>query len=159
MSMYIILDFGYSISFSHKTIFKLIFLNNEKTYGDGTIMVYTRLHVLLIDINRIEIGSDSNFGGKVTTSFVNISCLIKNIIKYSWYVFTSNKYYVMVYIKDRSEIGFLSQQQVPRSDHSSKGTNKNNFSVFISCGVVYDNTESRNLRLRATCGCLRASKG
>ena len=32
-------------------------------------MVYTRLHVLLIDINRIEIGSDSNFGGKVKTSF------------------------------------------------------------------------------------------
>ena len=121
-------------------------------------MVYTRLHVLLIDINRIEIGSDSNFGGKVTTSFVNISCLRKNITKYNWYVFTSNKYYVMVYIKDRSEIGFLSQQQVPRSDHSSKGTNKNNFSVFISCGVVYDNTESRNLRLSATCGCLRASK-
>ena len=78
-------------------------------------MVYTRLHVLLIDINKIEIGSDSNFGGKVTTSFVNISCLRKNIIKYSWYVFTSNKYYVMVYIKDRSEIGFLSQQQVPRN--------------------------------------------
>ena len=69
MSMYIILDFGYSISFSHKTIFKLIFLNNEKTYGDGTIMVYTRLHVLLIDINKIEIGSDSNFGGKVLSSF------------------------------------------------------------------------------------------
>ena len=113
MSMYIILDFGNSLSFSHKTIFKLIFLNNEKTYGDGTIMVYTRLHVLLIDINKIEIGSDSNIGGKVTTSFVNISCLRKNIIKYSWYVFTSNKYYVMVYIKDRSEIGFLLQQQVP----------------------------------------------
>ena len=81
--MYIILDFGNSISFSHKTIFKLIFLNNEKTYGDGTIMVYTRLHVLLIDINKIEIGSDSNFGGKVTTSFQKISRLRKNIIKYS----------------------------------------------------------------------------
>ena len=46
-------------------------------------MVYTRLHVLLIDINKIEIGSDSNFGGKVKTSFVNISCLRKNITKYS----------------------------------------------------------------------------
>ena len=78
-------------------------------------MVYTRLHVLLIDINKIEIGSDSNFGGKVTTSFQKISRLRKNIIKYSWYVFTSNKYYLMVYIKDRSEIGFLSQQQVPRN--------------------------------------------
>ena len=55
----------------NKTIFKLIFLNNEKTYGDGTIMVYTRLHVLLIDINRIEIGSDSNFGGKVWVSSVD----------------------------------------------------------------------------------------
>ena len=114
MSMYIILDFGYSISFSHKTIFKLIFLNNEKTYGDGTIMVYTRLHVLLIDINRIEIGSDSNFGGKVKTSFQKISRLRKNITKYNWYVFTSNKYYAMVYIKDRSGIGFFARQSVTR---------------------------------------------
>ena len=110
--MYIILDFGNSLSFSHKTIFKLIFLNNEKTYGDGTIMVYTRLHVLLIDINKIEIGSDSNFGGKVTTSFQKISRLRKNITKYNWYVFTSNKYYAMVYIKDRSGIGFFARQSV-----------------------------------------------
>ena len=71
--MYIIVNFGISTSFSHKTIFKSILLNNEKTYGDSTIMVYTRLHVLLIDINKIEIGSDSNFGGKVLSSFVNIS--------------------------------------------------------------------------------------
>ena len=75
-------------------------------------MVYTRLHVLLIDINRIEIGSDSNFGGKVKTSFQKISRLRKNITKYNWYVFTSNKYYAMVYIKDRSEIGFFARQSV-----------------------------------------------
>ena len=56
-----------------RTNFIPIFLNTEKTYGDGTIMVYTKLHVLLIDINRIEIGSDSSFGGKVLSSFVNIS--------------------------------------------------------------------------------------
>ena len=75
-------------------------------------MVYTRLHVLLIDINKIEIGSDSNFGGKVTTSFQKISRLRKNITKYNWYVFTSNKYYAMVYIKDRSGIGFFARQSV-----------------------------------------------
>ena len=75
-------------------------------------MVYTRLHVLLIDINKIEIGSDSNFGGKVLSSFQKVSRLRKNITKYNWYVFTSNKYYVMVYIKDRSGIGFFARQSV-----------------------------------------------
>ena len=81
-------------------------------------MVYTRLHVLLIDNNKIEIGSDSNFGGKVTTSFLKISRLRKNITKYNWYVFTSNKYYAMVYIKDRSGIGFFARQSVTHCQYN-----------------------------------------
>ena len=97
-------------------------------------MVYTRLHVLLIDINRIEIGSDSNFGGKVTTSFQKISRLRKNITKYNWYVFTSNKYYAMVYIKDRSGIGFFARQSVtPTVDNSLENTQYLNLeSIFYN---------------------------
>ena len=70
-------------------------------------MVYTKLHVQLIDIKRIETGSDSAFNGKVLSSFERISRIRKNITRYNWYVFTSNKYKAMVYIKDTCEIGIL----------------------------------------------------
>ena len=70
-------------------------------------MVYTRLHVLLIDIKRIETGSDLAFDGKVLSSFERISRIRKNIKRNNWYVFTTNKYKAMVYIKDTCEIGIL----------------------------------------------------
>ena len=70
-------------------------------------MVYTRLQVQLIDIKRIETGSDSAFNGKVLSSFERISRIRKNIKRNNWYVFTTNKYKAMVYIKDTCEIGIL----------------------------------------------------
>ena len=70
-------------------------------------MVYTRLQVQLIDIKRIETGSDSAFNDKVLSSFERISRIRKNITRYNWYVFTTNKYFAMVYIKDTCEIGIL----------------------------------------------------
>ena len=54
-------------------------------------MVYTRLPVQLIDIKRIETGSDSAFDDKVLSSLERISRLRKNITRYNWYVFTTNK--------------------------------------------------------------------
>ena len=74
-------------------------------------MVYTKLHVQLIDIKWIETGSDSAFDGKVLSSFERIFRLRKNIRRYNWYVFTTNKYYAIVYIKDTSEIGILHVSQ------------------------------------------------
>ena len=74
-------------------------------------MVYTKLHVQLIDFKRIETGSDSAFNDKVLSSFERISRIRKNITRYNWYVFTSNKYYAMVYIKDTSEIGIMHVSQ------------------------------------------------
>ena len=70
-------------------------------------MVYTKLHVQLIDIKRIETGSDLAFDGKVVSSFERMSRIRKNITRYNWYVLTSNKYKAMVYIKDTCEIGIL----------------------------------------------------
>ena len=70
-------------------------------------MVYTKPNVQLIDIKRIETGSDLAFDGKVLSSFERISRLSKNIRRYNWYVFTTNKYKAMVYIKDTCEIGIL----------------------------------------------------
>ena len=61
----------------------------------------------MIDIKRIETGSESAFDGKVLSSFERISRLSKNIRRYNWYVFTTNKYKAMVYIKDTCEIGIL----------------------------------------------------
>ena len=85
----------------------------------------------MIDINKMEIGSDSNFGGKVTTSFQKISRLRKNITKYNWYVFTSNKYYAMVYIKDRSGIGFFARQSVtPGKDEQGRAKLLRNHTVI-----------------------------
>ena len=66
-----------------RTNFIPIFLNTEKTYGDGTIMVYTKLHVLLIDINKIIIRSNTNFGNKVQSSFQRNTIQRKNITKYN----------------------------------------------------------------------------
>ena len=74
-------------------------------------MVYTKLHVQLIDIKIIETDSDSAFDGRVLSSFERISRIRKNIRRYNWYIFTSNKYYAMVYIKDTSEIGILHVSQ------------------------------------------------
>ena len=62
-------------------------------------MVYDKFHVQLIDIKRILTGSDTAFNGKVLSSFERISRLRKNNVRYNWYVFTSNKYKAMVYIK------------------------------------------------------------
>ena len=70
-------------------------------------MVYTKTNVQLINIKRIETGSDSAFNGKVLSSFERITRIRKNITRYNWYVFTSNKYKAMVYIKDTYEIGIL----------------------------------------------------
>ena len=70
-------------------------------------MVYTKPNIQLIDIKRIETGSDSAFNDKVLSSFERISRIRKNITRYNWYVFTTNKYKAMVYIKDTFEIGIL----------------------------------------------------
>ena len=70
-------------------------------------MVYTSFVLQLIDIKRIDTRSNSAFYGKVLSSFERISRLRKNIRRYNWYVFTTNKYKAMVYIKDTCEIGIL----------------------------------------------------
>ena len=70
-------------------------------------MVYTKPNVQFIDIKRIETGSDSAFNGKVLSSLERISRIRKNIIRYNWYVLTTNKYKAMAYIKDTCEIGIL----------------------------------------------------
>ena len=70
-------------------------------------MVYTKPNVQFIDIKRIETGSDSAFEGKDLSSFESIYRIRKNNVRYNWYVFTTNKYKAMVYIKDTCEIGIL----------------------------------------------------
>ena len=70
-------------------------------------MVYTSFALQLIDIKRIETRSNLAFDGKVLSSFERISRLSKNIRRYNWYVFTTNKYKAMVYIKDTCEIGII----------------------------------------------------
>ena len=70
-------------------------------------MVYTKTNVQLINIKRIETGSDWAFNGKVLSLFERISRIRKKITRYNWYVLTTNKYKAMVYIKDTCEIGIL----------------------------------------------------
>ena len=54
---YSILDANrFFVTFITGPIFKPIFLNTENTIGNGTKMVYSRLHVLLIDIkSKLEV--------------------------------------------------------------------------------------------------------
>ena len=82
MSRKITLNYGIPTSFITRK-FQTIFLNTEKTYGDGTIMVYTKTNVQLTNIKRIETGSDSAFNGKVLSSFERISRIRKNITIYN----------------------------------------------------------------------------
>ena len=70
--MIIIVDFGTFISFSHKTIFKPIFLNNNTVLYARTVTVYSMIYTSYSD--TMYIGNISHFAASMIRSLRSFGC-------------------------------------------------------------------------------------